>query len=308
MPRRTHYGEYTLSMCRTTQNASAMTMERAEVTCGICLEHLDRGVNLYRPQGNHLGDWHPQQTADSAGRAVELTPMPPEVSQTAQITAYTDGAAEPNPGPGGCGAVVYGLPDRAGPLEISQCYRRTTNNRMEIMGVIVALEATPDRSSVEVFSDSKYVSDAMTKGWIGKWKSKDWNRGKDQPVLNDDLWKLLASLVDTREVKFSWVKGHSGNPGNERADALATAALHAPNLPVDSGYTGSAAPQPAGGPSSWAPARNGGHFRRYGPYNLTLKQFGESPDWNGVIYFSDERQFGWRNLGGFGRGSEGIRK
>lgn len=287
-----HYGENTLSMCRTTKRASIMTMDRSSVTCGVCLDHLERAIDLHRPQMNHLNDG-----AEKANPAVKPPSQRPKTPPTSQITAYTDGAAEPNPGPGGYGAVVYGLPGRDAPLEISQGFRLTTNNRMEIWGVIAALESTPAHSSVAIVSDSRYVVDTMTKGWIVKWKAGNWKRGKGQPVLNDDLWQRLSSLVDDRLVQFSWVKGHSGDPGNERADALATQALCAPNLPPDSEYDGAGLAQPTETRLSWAPASQGGYWRRSGPFNLILKQFRGVSDWHGAIYLNSERKFGWNNFG-----------
>ena len=193
--------------------------------------------------------------------------------------------------------MVYGLPGRDAPLEISQGFSLTTNNRMEIMGVIAALESIPTQTAAAILSDSRYVVDAVNKGWITRWKSRDWKRDKDQPLLNDDLWKRVSGLVEQREVKFSWVRGHSGDPGNERADALATKALHGPDLQQDVGYDGAGPAPPQKTQQSWAPASRGGHWLRSGPYTLTLKQFRGSSDWSGAIFLKEDRQLGWSNYG-----------
>ena len=154
------------------------------------------------------------------------------------VKIYTDGAARGNPdGPGGYGAVLEYV-DTKGQLhtkELSQGYKKTTNNRMELMAVIAALEALNRPCSVELYSDSKYVVDAFNQNWIGGWLKKGWKRGKNEPVKNVDLWKRLLQAKEPHQVRFIWVKGHDGHPQNERCDTLATAAADGDDLIEDTG-------------------------------------------------------------------------
>jgi ribonuclease HI len=146
-----------------------------------------------------------------------------------QITIYTDGAARGNPGPGGYGVVMLSGQFRK---EISEGYKHTTNNRMELLAVIVALETLKiPGSEVTVYTDSKYVADAVTKGWVFNWVKK---RFKDKK--NPDLWLRFLEVYKKHNVKFVWVKGHANNPLNERCDELAVAASMQPNLKEDVGY------------------------------------------------------------------------
>jgi len=146
-----------------------------------------------------------------------------------EITIYTDGAAKGNPGPGGYGAVLM-----AGKFhkEISEGFRLTTNNRMELMAVCAALELLKfDNSPVTVYSDSKYVVDSVEKKWIAGWVKRAWKN-----VKNPDLWKRYMAVAAKHNVKFVWVKGHAGNKYNERCDELAVEASMGRNLPADTWY------------------------------------------------------------------------
>ena len=156
-----------------------------------------------------------------------------------QVTIYTDGSARSNPGPGGYGALLVYV-DPAGhthTLELSQGYRRTTNNRMELMGVIAALEALNRPCTVDVYSDSRYVVNAFAQHWIPGWIKRGWKTSQKEPVKNVDLWKRLLAAAEPHEISWHWVKGHNDHPGNERCDQLATAAAddHAAHL-VDTVY------------------------------------------------------------------------
>ncbi len=145
------------------------------------------------------------------------------------IEIFTDGAARGNPGPGGYGVVL-----KSGALrkELSSGYRLTTNNRMELLAVIRGLEALRiPQSEVTVFSDSKYVVDAVEKGWLWNWLRIDFKNKK-----NEDLWRRYAQLHRQHRVRFRWVKGHAGHPENERCDQLAVAAALQPGLPPDEGF------------------------------------------------------------------------
>ncbi len=146
-----------------------------------------------------------------------------------KVTIYTDGAARGNPGPGGYGAVLLSGPHRK---EFSDGYRLTTNNRMELLAVIVALEALKiPGSEVTLFTDSKYVADAVEKGWVFGWEKKRF-KGKKNP----DLWMRFLNIYRKHKVKFVWVKGHNNNVLNERCDQLAVEASMGTNLKEDKGY------------------------------------------------------------------------
>ncbi|MFA8435730.1 MAG: ribonuclease HI [Marinifilaceae bacterium] len=146
-----------------------------------------------------------------------------------QITMYTDGAASGNPGPGGYGVVLISGKHRK---ELSQGYQHTTNNRMELLAVIAGLEALKNEGcEVTIYSDSKYVVDAVEKRWVFGWVKKRF-KGKK----NADLWMRFLTIYAKHKVKFVWVKGHANIPGNERADQLAVMGSQQPNLPEDKGY------------------------------------------------------------------------
>ena len=153
-----------------------------------------------------------------------------------KVKIYTDGAARGNPdGPGGYGTVLEYV-DTKGELhtkELSQGYKKTTNNRMELMAVIAGLEALNRPCEVELYSDSQYVVNAFNQHWIDGWVKKGWKRGKNEPVKNVDLWKRLLAAKEKHWVTFIWVKGHDGHPQNERCDALATVAADGGNLIED---------------------------------------------------------------------------
>ena len=140
------------------------------------------------------------------------------------VEIYTDGACRGNPGPGGYGCIlVYGAHRR----ELSGGECSTTNNRMELLAAITGLSALKEPCSVTLYSDSKYLVDAVTLGWLSGWKRAGYRRGKKDEVKNIDLWERLSELLSLHKVEFVWVKGHDGHPENERCDALATAAADA---------------------------------------------------------------------------------
>ena len=156
-----------------------------------------------------------------------------------KVIVYTDGASRGNPGHGGYGAVLrYTSPSgKEHVLELSCGYERTTNNRMELMGVIAALEALKRPCEVELHSDSQYVVNAFNQHWVDGWLKRGWKNAKKEPVKNSDLWKRLLEAKKPHDVTFVWVKGHAGHPENERCDALATAAADGKNLLEDTGFT-----------------------------------------------------------------------
>lgn len=150
-----------------------------------------------------------------------------------KVTIYTDGSARGNPdGPGGYGVILQYV-DPKGELhesEKSAGYKKTTNNRMELMGVIIGLESLNRPCDVEIVSDSKYVIDAFNQGWIDNWIKNNWRKSDKKPVLNSDLWKRLLKAKENHNVNFVWVKGHGGHPENERCDRLAVNAALGENL------------------------------------------------------------------------------
>ena len=138
-----------------------------------------------------------------------------------KVDVFTDGACQGNPGPGGWGAMLrYNGVEK----ELSGGDPETTNNRMELMAVISALEALKEPCEVTLCSDSQYVCNAISKGWARSWKKNGWRRSNKEPALNPDLWELLLQQLDRHHVTVNWVKGHAGHPENERCDRLAVAA------------------------------------------------------------------------------------
>lgn len=145
------------------------------------------------------------------------------------VIMYTDGAARGNPGPGGYGVVLMSGTHRK---ELSAGFRHTTNNRMELMAVITGLEALKaGNCNVTIYTDSRYVADAIEKGWIRSWEQKRFSKTK-----NSDLWKRFLNVYRKHKVRFIWVRGHSSIPENERCDSLAVEASYGENLPDDTGY------------------------------------------------------------------------
>ena len=154
-------------------------------------------------------------------------------SDQSTVYAYSDGAAIGNPGPGGYGVVLVNGDARN---EMSGGFRHTTNNRMELLGAIRALEILKRRCRVILTTDSRYVVDGITKGWAASWRSNGWRRGKRGKALNPDLWDRLLNLVEEHDVTFEWVRGHAGHAENERCDQLANMAAHGTELDIDEGY------------------------------------------------------------------------
>ena len=157
------------------------------------------------------------------------------MEQKRQVTIYTDGACVGNPGPGGYGTVLIFDDNRR---ELSGGFRLTTNNRMELLAAIEGLEALKEPCQVTLYSDSQYVVNGMSKGWAEKWRKNGWRRNKKERAINPDMWGRLLDLCEKHEVEFRWVRGHAGNPNNERCDQLAVAASLQNNLPPDQGYQG----------------------------------------------------------------------
>jgi ribonuclease HI len=159
-------------------------------------------------------------------------------NEWADVTIYTDGGCDPNPGTGGYGALVScGSQAR----ELSGGFKLTTNNRMEIFAAIAGLETLQSPCKVTLISDSRYLVDAMALGWAKRWRENGWWRTKKERSVNADLWERLLTLCERHRVTFEWVRGHAGHAQNELCDALAMQALKQPDLPADAGYE----PRPA---------------------------------------------------------------
>ncbi len=152
-----------------------------------------------------------------------------------EIKLYTDGACSGNPGPGGYGAILkYGNSEK----EFSEGFYKTTNNRMELMAIIIGLEALKESCRIKIYTDSKYIVDAVNNGWAQKWQANGWRRNKKEMAKNPDLWQRLLDLIDAHQTEFIWVKGHAGHFENERCDRLAVKASENPNL-IDEQYESS---------------------------------------------------------------------
>lgn len=149
------------------------------------------------------------------------------------VTLYTDGGAQGNPGPGGYGVVLLYRQHRK---ELSGGYRMTTNNRMELMAVIAGLEKLNQPCDVTLYTDSRYIADAISQGWAKRWQANGWRRTAKEPALNPDLWQRALDLLKQHTIRVVWVRGHAGNPENERCDQLAVAAARGNGLAVDEEY------------------------------------------------------------------------
>ncbi|XTZ11941.1 MAG: ribonuclease HI [cyanobacterium endosymbiont of Rhopalodia inflata] len=150
-----------------------------------------------------------------------------------KVLIYTDGACSGNPGAGGYGTILIYNEYRK---KLSGGFRLTTNNRMEMMAAIVGLEILNTKCDVTLYTDSRYLVDAITKGWAKKWRDNSWKRNKKESAKNPDLWQQLLDLCEKHQVNFVWVKGHAGHPENEYCDHLAVKASQQPNLPSDDVY------------------------------------------------------------------------
>ncbi|HSN77121.1 MAG TPA: ribonuclease HI [Anaerolineae bacterium] len=155
------------------------------------------------------------------------------MSDRPQVTIYTDGGALGNPGPGGYGVVMLYNQHRK---ELSGGYRRTTNNRMELMAAISALEKLKTSCDIVIYTDSRYVADSINLGWARRWRANGWRKNKSEQALNPDLWERLLDLLEQHQVRVMWVKGHAGNAENERCDLLSVTAARQTDLPVDEVY------------------------------------------------------------------------
>lgn len=178
---------------------------------------------------------NPQYCTKEAKPRSKTKPANTDTSPKAdEVTIYTDGGARFNPGPGGYGIVqIY----RGKRKEMSGGFQHTTNNRMELMACIVALRELEQRNKpVTLYSDSSYVVNGIVRGWAKNWRKKNWVKSDGKPAVNPDLWAELLDLVEDLDITFKWVKGHAGNPMNERCDELAVASARQDGLPVDEGY------------------------------------------------------------------------
>ena len=155
------------------------------------------------------------------------------LSELKEIIIYTDGACSGNPGPGGYGCVLRHNKNRR---ELSGGFRKTTNNRMEIIAAVKGLESLKYPCRIKLYSDSKYLVNAIEKGWAKRWKANNWMRTKSEEAKNPDLWEKMLNLCEVHQIKFIWVKGHASNEENNRCDELAVEATTGSELPIDAGY------------------------------------------------------------------------
>lgn len=155
------------------------------------------------------------------------------INKMQEVQIYTDGACSGNPGPGGYSVILqYGSKSK----EISGGFRLTTNNRMELTSVIIGLQELKKPCSIKLYSDSKYIVDAMNLGWVRKWMANGWLKSDKSPVKNIDLWKQLLALLEPHSIEWIWVKGHANNVMNSRCDQLAVEACQGKNLQIDCKY------------------------------------------------------------------------
>jgi ribonuclease HI len=201
-----------------------------------------KGFHTLQEAAEWLRELHGESIPGLAPDLVDLHGLHPErprrespsaLLEAGKILIYSDGGAIDNPGPGGYGVVLRYKGHRR---ELSGGFRWTTNNRMELLACIEGLKALKRRCSVVLYSDSKHVVNGMTKGWAERWQAKGWKLANEQDVKNADLWRQLAELCRQHDVEFRWVRGHSGNPDNERCDQLAMAAAQGQDLAADVAY------------------------------------------------------------------------
>lgn len=210
-------------------------------------------IGVYRPAGKKL--YSPRQRPCFEGEYVKSlnnqqsptlyyasqpvmkdNPMPqnsPNPLDNLSVVIFTDGSCLGNPGPGGWAAK---LSFNGAVKHLSGGFAKTTNNRMELFSVISALSALTRFCEVDLYTDSRYVRDAVEKGWLRSWQKKNWKKADGKPVLNKDLWEQLVPLLAAHKVKLHWVEGHAGHPDNEEVDDLAREAASQPNLPPDVGF------------------------------------------------------------------------
>jgi len=150
-----------------------------------------------------------------------------------KVVLYSDGACSFNPGKGGWGSILEFNGTRR---EFSRGYKDSTNNRMELMGIIEPLRLLKEPCEIEIYTDSMYIVNSINKKWINGWVEKDWKRSDGEPVANIDLWKLMLELIEVHQLKFNWVKGHDEHEENERCDELAVAARQQSVLEADEVY------------------------------------------------------------------------
>jgi ribonuclease HI len=192
---------------------------------------IDEARSWIKEQQSAGADKQPARKKRSSVKSKQITP---EVStEQADFIVYTDGGCSCNPGPGGYGAVILADGKRK---ELSGRFKHTTNNRMELMGCIMALKSIKSGASVIVHSDSQYVVNGISKGWAAKWQAQGWMRNKKDAAVNYDLWQELLDACEPLNARFVWVKGHAGNAENERCDELATQGAASGKQVCDSNY------------------------------------------------------------------------
>ena len=172
-------------------------------------------------------------TAALKNKSLPVTPV--NTDDADAVIIHTDGSCLGNPGPGGWGAR---LSCKGTVKLLSGGFARTTNNRMELYAAIMALEALTRPCTINLYTDSRYVRDAVEKRWLANWRKKNWKKADGKPVLNKDLWERFSNLLSKHSIQLHWVEGHAGHAENEEVDALARSVAARPGLPDDQGYSG----------------------------------------------------------------------
>jgi len=182
------------------------------------------------PARLRLPDSYQERPVTAVPDKTAVATAPVKAARDAAWKIWSDGACSGNPGPGGWGTIVEGPQGRE---EFSGGFRNTTNNRMEMMGAIIGLEAIPKGERVVLTTDSRYIVDAIEKKWLAGWKRKGWRKADGGAVANVDLWQMMEAAMGGKFVQFEWVRGHNGHSENERCDVLAVEASHRKDLPPD---------------------------------------------------------------------------
>lgn len=215
----------TLKLLKEAHSQEIITTDEASL-----IEALGKKIDIVECDYNNIKITTPQDMDYAEFLVAKLAEKD---KKSTNVVIYTDGACSGNPGPGGYGAILM-LGDKR--KELSQGYKYTTNNRMEIMAVIASLEQLKKPCNVELYSDSKYVIDSITKGWVYDWQKRNWIISNRKPAINIDLWERLLPLLELHKVNFIWVKGHSSNPYNNRCDEIAVAASKKEDLLEDKAF------------------------------------------------------------------------
>jgi len=214
-------------------NTKTRKWDAANKVWSLNVSEKEKALDILGRYFTVLEDTNPAENTNSEPVQPAQTGGVFTVQDGDKLEIWTDGACSGNPGSGGYAAL---LKNNGQVKEIASGFAHTTNNRMEIMAAIAALESLDKQCNITIYSDSKYLVDAMSLGWAKKWQANGWMRTKKDKAINSDLWQRLLDLCAKHTVRFVWVKGHSANRENKRCDEIAEAITHVPDLPEDKGY------------------------------------------------------------------------